>query len=145
MRLPFRIGTLFMAAAGMAVAGSASAVGLQMGHRPEIGAVQAPAAAKAGETVKITVTAKKEGGSGCGLLIRFGDGTDQQLKINRDEAKFPVTVEHAWKKDGKYTVTASGREITTNKACKGSASAAVQVGTPKKPAKARKAAAKPAS
>ena len=118
-----------------AVAVPALAVGLQMGHRPEIGAVAAPKTARAGETVKITVSAKKEGGSGCGLLVKFGDGTDRQMKINRDEAKFPVTVEHAWKKDGRYTVSASGKEITTNKACKGSASAVIQVGAPKKAAK----------
>ena len=123
-----------------AVAFPALAVGLQMGHRPEIGAVQAPASAKAGETVKITVSAKKEGGSGCGLQVKFGDGTDRQMKMNRDEAKFPVTVEHAYKKDGKYTVSASGKEITTNKACKGSSSAVIQVGAP---AKVKNAPAKP--
>jgi hypothetical protein len=140
MRLPFRVSCLVLAAGGMALAASASAIGLQMGHRPEIGAVQVPASAKAGEAVKITVTAKNDGSSGCGLLIKFGDGTDQRMKINRDEAKFPVTVEHAWKKDGRYTVTASGTEITTNKACKGGASAALQVG---EPPKAKKSAAKP--
>jgi PKD domain len=140
MRLPHRVSCLVFAAAGTAVAASASAVGLQMGHRPEIGAIQAPATAKAGETVKITVTAKKEGSSGCGLLVKFGDGSDRQMKINRDEAKFPVTLEHAYKKDGRYTITASGREITTNKECKGGASAAIQVGEPKK---AKKPAAKP--
>ncbi len=108
------------------------AVGLQMGHRPEIGAIDAPKTVKAGETVKITIAAKKEGGSGCGLLVKFGDGTDKQMKINRDEAKFPVTIEHAYKKDGKYTVSASGKEITTNKACKGGSSAVIQVGAPPK-------------
>jgi len=103
-----------------------------MGHRPEIGAIDVPKMVKVGETEKITIAAKKEGGSGCGLLVKFGDGTDKQMKINRDEAKFPVTLEHAWKKDGKYTVSASGKEITTNKACKGSSSAVIQVGAPPK-------------
>ncbi len=131
---------LMIATLGAGFSLPALAVGLQMGHRPEIGAVQAPATAKAGETVKITVTAKKDGNSGCGLLIKFGDGSDHQMKINRDSDKFPVTVEHAYKKDGKYTIAASGKEITTNKACKGGASAAIQVGEPKK---AKKAAAKP--
>ena len=122
-----------------AVALPALAVGLQMGHRPEIGSVAAPKTAKAGETVKITVSAKNDGSAGCGLLVKFGDGTDHQMKINRDEAKFPVTLEHAYKKNGKYTVSASGKEITTNKACKGSSSAVIQVGAP---AKAKQAAAK---
>ncbi len=127
-----------IASLSAAVAVPALAVGLQMGHRPEIRAIAAPKSAKAGETVKLTVSAKNEGGSGCGLLVKFGDGTDHQMKINRDEAKFPVTVEHAWKKDGRYTVSASGKEITTNKACKGSASAVIQVGAPAKAKKAAK-------
>ena len=124
--------------AGAALAVPALAVGLQMGHRPEIGGVDAPKTAKAGETVKITVRAKNDGSSGCGLLVKFGDGTDQQMKMNRDEGKFPVTLEHAYKKNGKYAVSASGKEITTNKACKGSASAVIQVGAPAKAAKGAK-------
>jgi hypothetical protein len=108
--------------------GPALAVGLQLGHRPEIGAVEAPKTVKAGQAVKITVTAKNDGSAGCGLLVKWGDGTDQQMKMNRDEAKFPLTLEHTYKKNGRYTVNASGKEITTNKACKGTASAVVQVG-----------------
>jgi hypothetical protein len=125
-----------IAAASAVMALPALAIGLQMGHRPEIGAVDAPKSAKTGETVKITVKAKNEGSSGCGLLVKFGDGADRKMKMNRDEAKFPVTLEHAYKKDGKYTVSASGTEITTNKACKGSASAVIQVGAPPKAKKA---------
>lgn len=112
----------------------AAAVTLQMGHRPVIGAIDAPKTAKAGQAVRITVTAKQEGGSACGLVVDFGDGSDRQFKINRDDLKFPVSVEHTYKKDGRYTVKANGREITTHKGCKGSASAVIQVGAPKKPA-----------
>ena len=130
---------ILMTSLSAALAFPALAVGLQMGHRPEIGAVAAPKTAKTGETVKITVNAKNDGSAGCGLLVKFGDGTDQQMKMNRDEAKFPVTLEHTYKKNGKYTVSASGKEITTNKACKGSSSAVIQVGAP---AKAKQAAAK---
>jgi PKD domain len=123
---------------GLSVAFPALAVGLQMGHRPEIGAIDAPKKVKAGEPVKITITTKKDGDSGCGLLVKFGDGADRQMKINRDEGKFPVTLEHVYKKDGNYQVTANGKEITTNKGCKGSATAMIQVGEPAKPAKADK-------
>jgi hypothetical protein len=114
----------------------AFAVSYQLGHRPEIGAIQAPKTTKAGQPIPITVAAKKEGGSGCGLVVSFGDGSDRQLKMNGDDGKFPVTMEHTYKKDGKYTLRASGREITTNKACKGSASTVIQVGEikPGKPA-----------
>ena len=110
----------------------ALAVGLQFGHRPEIGAVEAPKTAKAGETVKLVVKAKKDGDSGCGLLVKFGDGSDHQMKINRGDATFPVTLEHAYKKNGKYTVSASGKEITTHKSCRGTASTVIQVGAPAK-------------
>src|SRR3990172_4159725 len=109
----------------------ASAVSFQMGHRPEIGNLQAPKTAKAGQPIPITVTARKDGSSGCGLVVSFGDGSDRQFKINGDDGKLPVTMEHAYKKDGKYTVRASGRQITTSKECKGSASAVIQVGEPK--------------
>ena len=109
MRNPPRLSSTLLLAAGMAFAVPAMAIGLQMGHRPEIGGIDAPKSAKAGETVKITVNAKNDGSSGCGLLVKFGDGADRQMKMNRDEAKFPVTVEHAYKKNGKYTVTASGK------------------------------------
>lgn len=118
----------------------ATAVSFQMGHRPEIGAIQAPKSAKAGQAIPITVTAKKDGSAGCGLVVDFGDGSDRQFKMNGDDGKFPVTMEHTYKKDGKYTVRASGREITTNKECKGSSTAAIQVGEPKPvkpPAKAK--------
>jgi hypothetical protein len=130
---------ILSACVGLSFAVPVFAVGLQMGHRPEIGAVTAPTTAKPGEMVKITVSAKNDGSSGCGLLVKFGDGTDRQMKMNRDEAKFPITLEHAYKKEGKYTISAGGTDITTNKACKGSASAVIQVGAP---AKAKKAAAK---
>ena len=44
------------------------------------------------------------------MLVKFGDGTDRQIKINRDEAKFPLSLEHAYKKDGEYTVSAGGSQ-----------------------------------
>ncbi len=112
----------------------AASVTFQAGHRPVIGGIEAPKTAKAGQAVKITVSAKTDGNSACGLVIDFGDGTDRQFKINREDGKFPVSVEHAYKKDGRYTVKANGREITTHKGCKGTANAVIQVGTPKKPA-----------
>ena len=138
MRLPSRVYRWLVAGGSLTVATTALAVGLQMGHRPEIGAIGAPKTAKPGEAVKITVSAKSDGSSGCGLLVKFGDGSDQQFKMNRDEGKFPVTVEHAYKKSGRYTVSASGKEITTHKACKGNASSVIQVGEPKKAAKGAK-------
>lgn len=121
-----------LAAAALAFASlwpvTASAVAFQVGNRPEIGAIQAPKTAKPGISVPITITAKKDGNSACGMVVTFGDGTEKQFKMNSDHGKFPVTTEHTYKKDGTYTVRASGRIITTNKECKSSASAVIQVG-----------------
>ena len=130
MKVQTRLAALLV----MVWCGPALAAGLQLGHRPEIGTIDAPKTLKPGEAAKFTIKAKNEGGSACGLLIRYGDGTDEQIKINRDDVKFPLAVEHTYKKAGLYTISASGKEITTHKACKGSASAAVQVGPVKKAA-----------
>ena len=114
----------------------ALAVTLPAFDLPQIGSIDMPGTAKAGETVKLTVKAAKEGTSACGLLVKFGDGSDQQIKINVDNAKLPVSIEHVYTKAGKYTVQASGRKITTHHSCKGNASAIVQVTPVKPPAKA---------
>ena len=109
----------------------------QIGHRPEIGAINVPKTLKPGESAQIRIDAKKEGNSGCGMVVNFGDGSEaRQVKVNSDGVKFPVTVEHTYKKAGKYTVSVKGKEITTNKECKGSASATIQVSDPK-PGKAK--------
>ena len=109
----------------------------QIGHRPEIGKIDAPKTLKPGEAAQIRIEAKKEGNSGCGMVVTFGDGTEaRQFKMNSDGVKFPLTVEHTYKKAGKYTVSVQGRQITTNKECKGSASTTIQVSEPK-PGKAK--------
>jgi len=135
MRFASRLVPFTLCALGASFAIPVEAVSFQVGHRPEIGTIDAPRTAKPGQAIRITVSAKKEGGSGCGMVLRFGDGAEQQFKINRDNVTFPVTVEHVYRKNGRYTVRASGREITTNKECKGSASAVIRVGEPKPAAK----------
>ena len=116
---------------GMTLTAQAHAQAFQLGHRPEIGAINAPKTLKPGEAVHIRIDAKKEGNSGCGIVVNFGDGSEaRQFKMNSDGVKFPLTVEHTYKKAGKYTVTARGKEITTNKECKGSASTTIQVANP---------------
>jgi hypothetical protein len=117
---------------GVTLAAPVHALTYQMGHRPEIGAISAPKTIKPGEAVKIQIDAKGEGGAGCGMVVRFGDGTEaKQFKMNSDAGKFPLVVEHTYQKPGKYTVQAQGKTITTNKECKGSASATIQVSDPK--------------
>ena len=138
MRLSGNPRTLVMTLCALAGAASALpvlALTYQVGHRPEIARIDAPKTVKSGQPVRILIEAKKEGGAGCGMVLRFGDGAEQQFKINHEGVKLPLVVEHVYKKDGKYTVRAQGREITTSKECKGSASATIQVGETKPPAR----------
>jgi hypothetical protein len=103
---------------------------------PQIGGVDIPKTAKAGETVRVTVKAAKDGTSTCGMVINFGDGVEQQFKINAEGGKLPVSVEHVYTKAGKYTIQAKGRKITTHHSCKDSASATIQINPVKKVGKA---------
>jgi hypothetical protein len=105
----------------------ALAVTLPAFDLPQIGSIDLPKTAIVGETVRVTVKAAKDGTSTCGMALDFGDGGNQQFKINADGAKLPVSVEHVYKKAGKYTVQAKGRKITTHHSCKDSASAAIEI------------------
>ena len=132
-----RLALFSLSLLGMTLAAPVHAQAFQLGHRPEIGGINAPKTLKPGEAAQIRIDAKKEGGSGCGMVVSFGDGSEaKQVKVNSDGVKFPLTVEHSYKKAGKYNVQVRGKEITTNKECKGSASTTIQVGEPK-PGKAK--------
>ncbi len=120
------------------ISGGAWAVSLPAFDLPEIGSVEVASTAKVGESVQITVKASKNGTSVCGVLVNFGDGSNQQIKVNEDNAKLPISVEHTYKKPGKYTVQVSGKKITTHHSCKGGASAIVSVSAPKKSGKTGK-------
>jgi len=106
----------------------ALAVTLPAFDLPEIGSIDLPKSAKAGEPVQITVKGSKDGTSACGIVVNFGDGTNQQYKVNVDNAKLPLGVEHVYKKAGNYTVKVTGKKVTTHHSCKGGASAAIKIG-----------------
>jgi len=124
-------------AAGCALASlPALAVTLPAFDLPQIGSIDLPKTAKAGETVQMTIKAAKDGSSACGMIVSFGDGSDQLFKINVDQAKFPLTIEHVYKNPGKYTISARGRKVTTHHSCKENAQAVIQI-TPVKAAKGK--------
>ena len=127
-----RLALIALSLHGLTLTAPVHGQAFQIGHRPEIGGIHAPKTLKPGEAAQIRIDAKKEGNSGCGMIVNFGDGSEaRQFKMNSDGVKFPLTVEHSYKKAGKYTVQVRGKEITTNKECKGSASATIQVSEPK--------------
>lgn len=114
----------------------AAAITLPAFDLPQIGSIDLPKTAKAGETVQMTIKAAKDGSSACGMIVSFGDGSDQLFKMNVDNAKFPLTVEHVYKNAGKYAIQARGRKVTTHHSCKENAQAVIQI-TPVKQAKGK--------
>lgn len=117
---------------GTSVSLPAPAVTLPAFDLPQIGGIDSPKSAKVGETVHVTVKAAKDGTSTCGMNLDFGDGSNQQFKVNADGVKLPVSAEHVYKKAGKYTIQAKGRKITTHHSCKDGASAVVEITPVKK-------------
>lgn len=105
-----------------------------------IGAVKVdPATAKAGQEVKITVSAEGDAPGFCGLRIEFGDSDSRDIKIDGRETKFPVTVSKTYAKGGTYEIKARGKTVTTHGRCPGEASAKVTVEAPAAPPPAAKA------
>jgi hypothetical protein len=105
-----------------------------------IGAVKVePNPAKAGQEVKITISAEGEAPSFCGMVVHFDDGSEsRQIKIDGKDGKFPATISKTYAKAGSYSIKAEGKKITTHFPCVGSATAKLVVeGAP--------AAAKPAA
>lgn len=88
-----------------------------------IGAVSVePNPAKAGQEVKITISAEGEAPSFCGMVVHFDDGSEsRQIKIDGKDGKFPATIAKTYAKAGSYSVKAEGKKITTHFPCVGSA------------------------
>ncbi len=105
-----------------------------------IGAVKAdPNPARAGQEVKITISAEGEAPAFCGMVVHFDDGSEsRQVKIDGKEGKFPVTIAKTFAKAGTYSIKAEGKKITSHFPCVGTATAKLVV-------EADPAAAKPAA
>lgn len=94
-----------------------------------IGAISAqPSPAKAGQEVKITVSAEGEGSQYCGMVVHFDDGSEsRQVKIDGGEVKFPVVIAKTYAKPGTYSIKAEGMKITSHFGCAGTAQASLVV------------------
>lgn len=86
-----------------------------------------PNPAQAGQAIKITIAAEGEAPSLCGLVVEFGDGTGEKIKINGSGSKFPVTLTKTYANPGTYIVKAEGKKITTHFRCAGEATASLVV------------------
>lgn len=102
---------------------------LSFAQQGGIGALKIePASARAGQEVKITVSADGEAPSYCGMVVHFGDGSESRnFKIDGNEAKFPVSFSRTFAKPGTFTVKAEGMKVTTHFPCMGKATASVVV------------------
>lgn len=80
-----------------------------------------PSPAKAGQQVKITVTADDaEGNSMCGLKVHFGDGTSNPpQRVGGKDPGFPRTFEHTYTSPGSYNIKAEGERAMNAFGCLG--------------------------
>ena len=108
-----------------------------------IGAVKLePNPVRAGQEVKITISAEGEAPALCGMVVHFDDGSEShQVKIDGKQNKFPVTISKTYAKAGTYTVTADGRKIASKFPCNGKTTAKLVVEAPPAAAKPAMAAA----
>jgi uncharacterized protein involved in outer membrane biogenesis len=77
-----------------------------------------PATAKVGEPVKITGTFDSAGNPNCNLRVEFGDGKNQNFKINQ-EKDVPLVTTHTYAKAGSYKVQVLPRTALPMLKCKG--------------------------
>ncbi|OHC61995.1 MAG: hypothetical protein A2040_16490 [Rhodocyclales bacterium GWA2_65_19] len=94
-----------------------------------IGAVKVePSPARAGQEVKITVSAEGEAPTFCGMVVHFDDGGESRnIKIASGESTFPVSISKTYAKPGTYSIKAEGKKITTHFPCVGTATAKLVV------------------
>ena len=105
-----------------------------------IGAIKVePSPVRAGQEVRITISAEGGAPEFCGMEVNFGDGSEKRkVKIGSGHQKFPVTLTKTFNKPGTYTIKADGQKITTHLKCAGKATTQLVV-------EAAPAAAKPAA
>ena len=99
-----------------------------------------PAVAKPGQAVKITATFDSAGNPNCNLRIEFGDGKQQNFKINQAK-DVPLVTTHTYAKAGSYKVQVLPRTAMPVLKCQGAdQSAMVKVEAPAPVAKVAAAA-----
>ena len=63
----------------------------------------APATARTGEAVTVTIASDTSGGLNCGLRVHYGDGHTEDVKINQAKDA-TLVLQHSYAKAGSYTV-----------------------------------------
>lgn len=96
---------------------------LALAQQGGIGAIKVePSPVRAGQEVKITISAEGDAPTFCGMEVDFGDGSgSRNIKIGSDGVKFPVTIAKTYDKPGSYRIKAEGKKVTTHLKCLGKA------------------------
>ncbi len=107
----------------------ASTLAMAQAQQSGIGAIKfEPGTVRAGQEVRITISADGEAPGFCGMVVHFDDGSESRnIKIDGKEGKFPVTIAKTYAKAGSYSVKAEGKKITTHFPCMGTATAKLVV------------------
>jgi hypothetical protein len=128
------LSALLLSAAGMASAQLLSSAAVER------------ASINAGETARLTVQFEVTAGVNCGLRVHWGDGKEDNFKINQAK-DVPLVTTHAYAKPGKYTVKVEPKTqgMTTMKCGGRNQEVALTVNAPAaaKAAPAKAAASKP--
>ena len=114
---------------------------LALAQQGSIGAIKVePSPARAGQKVKITISAEGDAPTFCRMEVNFGDGSaKRKVKIGSDNNKFPVTLTKTYDKPGTYTVKADGQKITTHLKCPGKTTTQLVVEAPRGAPQGRRA------
>lgn len=99
-----------------------------------------------GQAVKATVSLDApEGSANCGLMLNWGDGSTEDIKIFQKD-HMPVVRQHTYAKPGNYSVTAEAKKVTSHLGCLGKKlSTSVQIVAPAASPTASAAVSAPAS
>lgn len=97
----------------------------------------------AGQEVKITVGTDGEPPTFCGMIVRFGDGSESNVKISSSHEQLPLTLGKVYAKSGSYKIKAEGKKVTSHLPCLGSVEQKLVVAAAPAPAAAKGASAAP--
>jgi hypothetical protein len=77
-----------------------------------------PAQIKAGETATITITGTEDSVVNCGVVLHFGDGTIENIKLTK-AGMLPMTITHKYANGGEFKVMAEPKKVTSHFKCAG--------------------------
>ena len=72
------------------------------------------------------LTLAGDANSYCGLLVDFGDGSSENVKIEMGQG-FPRLLRHGYSRPGVYEIRVRGEKVTTHYPCEGNASLRLEV------------------